>query len=681
MGKQKSGAHDIAQQIEKLRETIRHHDRKYYVEDAPEISDREYDLLVKELEELEKKHPDLITPDSPTQRVGGEPLKAFAQVRHEIPMTSISNTYSHRELEEFDARVRKLLPGEEVEYVAELKIDGLAVALMYEGGRFVQGATRGDGTVGEDVTANLRTLRAIPSRLDAAKPPARLEVRGEVYMSFDSFRRCNEEREEAGEPQFANPRNAAAGSLKLLDPRITATRGLRFFGYAVGVREGIESAFVADYGGAGFETQFGLLETLSKFGFPVNPNRKLLKSMEAVIALTKEWAELMHKMKYQLDGMVIKVNSLDQQRRLGATSKAPRGMVAFKFQPEEAVTKLLRIDLQVGKTGVLTPVARLEAVKLAGTTVQNATLHTFDEIARKDIRVGDEVVIEKAGEIIPQVVSVKKHSPGGKPPQPPKKCPVCDGPVEKDAGGPFYRCTYGLCPAQLKQRIRYFATRAAMDIEGLGPALVELLVDAGLVKDIADLYSLKPEQLADLERMGVKSAENICREIEKSKERDLNRLIAGLGIRQVGTHAAGVLARRFGTMEKLAAAGVEELTRIPEVGEITAKNIADFFARPETKKVLKRLADAGVNMKSLAEPPRGGGALAGKTIVVTGTLKNYKREEMEEKIAALGGRAASSVSKKTDYVVAGESPGSKLDKARKLGVKVIGEEEFDKLIR
>jgi len=670
MGKHKSGAHDIAQRVEKLREAIRHHDRKYYADNDPEITDRDYDLLVKELEDLEKKHPDLVTSDSPTQRVGGEPLKAFAQVRHEIPMTSISNTYSHKELEEFDARVRKLLPDEKIEYVAELKIDGLAVALMYEGGRFVQGATRGDGTVGEDVTANLRTLRSIPSRLDAAKPPARLEVRGEVYMSFDSFRWCNEEREEAGEPQFANPRNAAAGSLKLLDPRITATRGLRFFGYAVGVHEGIE-----------FETQFGLLDSLAKLGFPVNPHRKLCKSMDEVIALTKEWAELMHKMKYQLDGMVIKVNSLDQQRRLGATSKAPRGMVAFKFQPEEAVTKLLKIDVQVGKTGVLTPVARLEAVKLAGTTVQNATLHNFDEIARKDIRVGDEVVIEKAGEIIPQVVSVKKHAPGGKPPQPPKKCPVCDGPVEKDAGGVYYRCQYPLCPAQLKQRIRYFATRAAMDVEGLGPALVEQLVDAGLVKDIADLYSLKPQQLAELERMGIKSAENICREIEKSKERDLNRLLTGLGIRQVGTHAAGVLARRFGTMDKLAAASVEELTRIPEIGEITAKSIADFFARPETKKVLKRLAEAGVNMKSLAEPPRGGGKLDGKTIVVTGTLKKYKREEIEEKIASLGGRAASSVSKKTDYVVAGESPGSKLDKARKLGVKVIGEEEFDKLVR
>ena len=670
MGKQKAGAHDIAQRIEKLREAIRHHDRKYYVEDAPEISDHAYDLLMKELEDLEKKHPELVTSDSPTQRVGGEPLKAFAQVRHEIPMTSISNTYSHKELEEFDARVRKLLPGEEIEYVAELKIDGLAVALMYEAGRFVQGATRGDGTVGEDVTANLRTLRSIPSRLDAAKPPARLEVRGEVYMSFESFRRCNEEREEAGEPQFANPRNAAAGSLKLLDPRITATRGLRFFGYAVGVRAGIE-----------FETQFELLESLAKLGFPVNPHRKLCKSMDEVIALTKEWAELMHKMEYQLDGMVIKVNSLDQQRRLGATSKAPRGMVAFKFQPEEAVTKLLRIDVQVGKTGVLTPVARLEAVKLAGTTVQNATLHNFDEIARKDIREGDEVVIEKAGEIIPQVVSVKKHSPGGKPPQPPKKCPVCGGPVEKDAGGVYYRCQYPLCPAQIKQRIRYFATRAAMDVEGLGPALVEQLVDAGLVKDIADLYALKPQPLVELERMGIKSAENICREIERSKERDLNRLITALGIRQVGTHAAGVLARHFGTMEKLAAAGVEELTRIHEVGEITAKNIADFLARPETKKVLKRLADAGVNMKSLAESPRGGGPLAGKTLVVTGTLKNYSRPEIEEKIASLGGRAASSVSKKTDYVVAGESPGSKLDKARKLGVKVIGEEEFDKLVR
>lgn len=670
MGKKKAGARDAAQEIQKLRETIRYHDRKYYVEDAPEISDHEYDLLIKELEDLEKKHPDLVTPDSPTQRVGGGPLKAFAQVRHEIPMTSISNTYSHKELEEFDARVRRLLPGEEIEYVAELKIDGLAVALMYEGGRFVQGATRGDGTVGEDVTANLRTLRSIPSRLDALDPPARLEVRGEVYMSFESFRRCNEEREEAGEPQFANPRNAAAGSLKLLDPRITATRGLRFFGYAVGVHEGIE-----------FQTQFELLESLARLGFPVNPHRKLCKSIGEIIALTKEWAGLMHKMKYQLDGMVIKVNSLDRQRRLGATSKAPRGMVAFKFQPEEAVTKLLRIDLQVGKTGVLTPVARLAPVKLAGTTVQNATLHNFDEIARKGIREGDEVVIEKAGEIIPQVVSVKKHSPSGKPPQPPKKCPVCGGPVEKDAGGVYYRCQYPLCPAQVKQRIRYFATRAAMDIEGLGPALVEQLVDAGLVKDIADLYALKPQRLAELERMGVKSAENICREIEKSKERDLNRLITALGIRQVGTHAAGVLARRFGTMEKLAASGVEELTLIPEVGEITAKNIADFFARAETKKVLKRLADAGVNMKSLAEPPRGVGTLAGKTLVVTGTLKNYSRPEIEEKIASLGGRAASSVSRKTDYLLAGESPGSKLDKARKLGVKVISEEEFDKLVR
>jgi DNA ligase (NAD+) len=670
VGKKKAGARDAAQEIQKLRETIRYHDRKYYVEDAPEISDHEYDLLIKELEDLEKKHPDLVTPDSPTQRVGGGPLKAFAQVRHEIPMTSISNTYSHKELEEFDARVRRLLPGEEIEYVAELKIDGLAVALMYEGGRFVQGATRGDGTVGEDVTANLRTLRSIPSRLDALDPPARLEVRGEVYMSFESFRRCNEEREEAGEPQFANPRNAAAGSLKLLDPRITATRGLRFFGYAVGVHEGIE-----------FQTQFELLESLARLGFPVNPHRKLCKSIGEIIALTKEWAGLMHKMKYQLDGMVIKVNSLDRQRRLGATSKAPRGMVAFKFQPEEAVTKLLRIDLQVGKTGVLTPVARLAPVKLAGTTVQNATLHNFDEIARKGIREGDEVVIEKAGEIIPQVVSVKKHSPSGKPPQPPKKCPVCGGPVEKDAGGVYYRCQYPLCPAQVKQRIRYFATRAAMDIEGLGPALVEQLVDAGLVKDIADLYALKPQRLAELERMGVKSAENICREIEKSKERDLNRLITALGIRQVGTHAAGVLARRFGTMEKLAASGVEELTLIPEVGEITAKNIADFFARAETKKVLKRLADAGVNMKSLAEPPRGVGTLAGKTLVVTGTLKNYSRPEIEEKIASLGGRAASSVSRKTDYLLAGESPGSKLDKARKLGVKVISEEEFDKLVR
>lgn len=488
-------------------------------------------------------------------------------------------------------------------------------------------------------------------------------------MSFDSFRRCNAEREEAGEPQFANPRNAAAGSLKLLDPRITARRGLLFFAYAVGVQEGIA-----------FDTQWGLLESLARFGFPVNPHRKLCAGIDEVIALTGEWDALRHTQAYQWDGMVVKVNSLDQQRRLGATAKAPRGLTAFKFAPDQEVTKLLVVDWQVGKTGVLTPVARLAPVKLAGTTVSNATLHNIKEIEKKGIRVGDEVVIEKAGEIIPQVVSVKaQHGKG--PIQPPSKCPACGGPVEQDAGGVYVRCKYPLCPAQVKQRILYFAGRHAMDIEGLGPALADQLVDGGLVKGIADLYSLTVEQLAALGRMGEKSAQNVHDAIQQSKSRDLNRLITALGIRQVGTRAAEVLARRFGSMDALSQAGLNDLTQVEDVGEITAGLIVEFFARQETKEVLARLAQAGVNMKSLAPRPAAGGPLEGKSVVVTGLLKNYTRQQIEEKIAALGGKPSGSVSRKTAFVVAGEEAGSKLDKARELGVKVISEEEFEAMTR
>jgi len=665
----KSAKEQAKRRIEELRELIRYHDRKYYVENAPEISDYEYDQLVKELEKLEARFPDLVTPDSPTQRVGGEPVEGFPTVRHRQPMLSIANTYSARELEQFDQRVRRLLKGEKVEYVAEPKIDGVAVSLTYERGRLVLGATRGDGVTGEDITANIRTIRAIPLRLHAKERPALLEVRGEVYMSFDAFRKCNEEREEAGEPRFANPRNAAAGSLKLLDPRITARRNLLFFAHSLGAHEGIE-----------FRSQFEFLEAAARFGLPVNPHRKLCPSIQEVIRLTQEWQELHKTQPYQWDGMVVKVNSLDQQRRLGATSKAPRGLVAYKFPPEEAVTRLVRVDVQVGKTGVLTPVARLEPVQLSGTTVQNATLHNFDEIARKDIRVGDEVIIEKAGEIIPQVVGVKRRH-GRRPIKPPSRCPVCGGPVEKDPGGVYYRCTYPLCSAQLKQRLIYFASRHAMDIEGMGPALVDQLVDRGLVKDVADIYSLRPEQIAGLERMGKKSAHNVCRAIAESRKRDLNRLITALGVRHVGTHAAEILARHFGSMDRLARATVEELREIPEVGDITARSVVEFFSRPETEKVIRKLAQAGVNMKSLAPRPARDGPLKGKTLVVTGTLKNYSRQEIEEKIASLGGRAASSVSRKTDYVIVGESPGSKLDKARQLGVPTLTEEEFERLIR
>ncbi len=661
-------APDPAARAADLREQIRLHDRRYYVENAPIISDADYDRLMKELEALEAAHPELATPDSPTQRVGGQPLKEFPAVRHELPMLSIANTYSVEELREFAARVARLLPGESVEYMVEPKVDGLAVSLLYENGLLTRGATRGDGETGEDVTHNIRTIRAIPLRLEANPPPARLEARGEVYMPFEAFRACNAAREEAGEGQFANPRNAAAGSLKLLDPRITARRGLRFFAYAVGVCEGLA-----------FATQFDTLAAFERMGLPVNPNRMLCRSMDEVIALTREWDTLRRRQDYPWDGMVVKVNALDQQRRLGATAKAPRGMTAFKFPPDEAVTRLLRVDVQVGKTGVLTPVARFEPVLLAGSTVSNATLHNFEEIARKDIRVGDEVVIEKAGEIIPQVVSVKVRH-GSEPIRPPSACPSCGSPAERDAGGVYWRCGYPLCPAQARQRVLYFGARAAMDIEGLGPALVDQLVDRGLVRDPADLFTLTVDQLEALERMGRKSAENLCAAIAAAKSRDLNRLITALGIRQVGVRAAEVLARRFGDMDALAAATVEELLQVEDIGEITARGIRAFFDRPESRRVIEKLRAAGVNMKCLVPRSASGGPLEGQTVVVTGALRRYTRQQIEERIVALGGKPASSVSRKTSLVVAGADAGSKLAKARELGVRVVDEEEFERLI-
>ena len=657
------------ERIEELRELLRYHERKYYVENVSEISDREFDQFMKELEELEARYPHLITPDSPTQRVGGEPLKTFVTVTHRVPMMSIANTYSAGELREFDARVRKLLSDETIEYVVEPKVDGVAISLTYENGLLTLAASRGNGVQGDDVTANIRTVRAVPLRLAADSPPGLLEVRGEVYLPFETFRRCNEEREAAGEPQFANPRNAAAGSLKLLDSRITARRGLRFFAYGAGAFEGIA-----------FESQHALLQQFAQFGLPVNPRCKLCKSIEEVVALTTEWDDLRKKLPYQWDGLVVKVNSLDQQGRLGATSKAPRGMVAFKFPPEEAVTKLIRVDVQVGMTGVLTPVARLEPVTLAGTTVSNATLHNFDEVARKGIRVGDEVIIEKAGDIIPQVVRVETPH-GGATIEPPTQCPVCGKPVAKDEGGVYYRCTFPLCPAMVKQRIGYFASRGAMDIEGLGPALVEQLVDKGLVNDVAGLFMLRAEDVAKLERMGETSARNLVRALEESKKRDLCRLITALGIRHVGARAAEILAAHFGTMEKLETADVETLVGIEEIGEITARSLVDFFAQEETKDVLGKLRAASLNMTSLRPLAPAVGPLAGKTFVVTGTLTNYTRQEIQEKIKALGGRPASSVSKKTDYVIAGESAGSKLDNARKLDVNILTEEAFEALIK
>jgi DNA ligase (NAD+) len=584
-------------------------------------------------------------------------------------MLSLDNTYNAGDLEDFDRRVRKLLPGEKVEYVVELKIDGVAVSLRYEKGILAQGATRGNGVVGEDITANLRTIRQIPLRLRSVPGPV-FEARGEVYMPAAGFRKVNEQREAEGEPLFANPRNAAAGSLKLLDPRITAARPLQIMCYAVGYTEGVT-----------FSGHMEILAALRRVGLPVNPHHKLCRNIGEVMAACDEFEELRDRLPYQIDGTVIKVNSIAQRERLGATSKAPRWMISYKYEAEEAETTLLKVEVQVGKSGVLTPVAHLDPVLLAGTTVKHATLHNFDEVARKDIRVGDRVVIEKAGEIIPQVVRVvkEKRRPGLKPIQPPSKCPQCGSAVEKDEGGVFWRCTYALCPAQTKQQIVHFARRSSMDIEGFGPAIVDQLVDTGLVKNVADLYSLKKEELVRLERMGEKSAENLLRALEESKGRPLHALIAALGIRHVGTRAAELLASHFCTLDKLAAASKEELLRVPEVGPVVAESIVGFFAKDRTKKAIAKLKAAGLTLEEKVERPARQ-PLAGMAVIVTGALAHYARREVEELIRKLGGRAASSVSKSTDLVVVGESPGSKLDKAKELGVKVVDEAGFRKLI-
>jgi DNA ligase (NAD+) len=668
----------IKEKIEQLRAAIRYHDRKYYVENNPEITDYEYDQLVKELQQLEKAHPDLITPDSPTQRVGGEPLTQFLTVDHKIPMLSIDNTYSDAELKEFDQRIKRMGgidARHDVEYVAELKIDGVAITLWYEYGLFVRGATRGDGFKGDDVTANLRTVRQIPLKLEPTgrkqEIPPVIEIRGEIYLPNKEFQRLNEEREEAGEPQFANPRNAAAGTLKLLDPRITAKRHLRIFTYAIGYYEGLE-----------LKTHMQCLELLRCFGLPVNPHTRLCKNIEAVIQFCDEWDKRRSELDYMIDGIVIKVNSLPLQNQLGATSKAPRWMISYKYQPEQAVTKIEEIAVQVGKTGTITPVAILAPVLLAGTTVSRATLHNFEEIARKDIRVGDHVIVQKAGEIIPQVVSVLREKRDGTESifKEPVACPECKSSVSKD--GVYLRCHNPFCRAQAKRRIQYFASRHAMDIEGFGPALVEQLVDKGFLKDYADIYYLKYDDLVNLERMGKKSASNLIHAIEESKHRDLDRLICALGINNVGSHTAEVLSNHFDTLDKLANATQEELEGICEIGPVVAKSIVEFFQDKHTRDIIGKLKDAGVNIRKLATPklvknPK----VSGKSFVVTGTLQKYSRKEAETLIKNLGGRVLSSVSKKTDYLVVGEDPGSKLDKAKELNVHILDEEAFEKMIK
>jgi DNA ligase (NAD+) len=701
---------DAKKRIEQLRNEIRRHDYLYYVLNQPKISDRQYDALFAELKALEQTNTQLITPDSPTQRVAGVPLEGFATVRHAVPMLSIDNTYSADELKAFDERVRKLLGSSDYDYVVELKIDGVASSLRYERGLLVTGATRGDGRVGDDITTNVRTIRAIPLVLmaDKIKAPDVLEVRGEVYMPTKAFVELNKIREKTGEPVFANPRNAAAGSLKLLDAKTTAERKLSFFAYATGE---VSQPLAKDH----YET----LQVFKKLGLPVNPHIKRDKYIDEVIEICNSWADKRQDLPYQIDGMVVKVNHLDQREILGFTGRAPRWCISYKFAAEQAHTVVESIDVQVGKGGTLTPVANLTPVFLAGTTVKRASLHNFDQLNRLDVREGDTVVIEKAGEIIPQVVEViKEQRPAGAVSfKPPKKCPNCGGDVKKDEEGAFLRCVNPHCLGRLKERIRYFAGKGQMDIEHLGEALIDQLVDTGLVKNFADIYKLTKEDLVELERMADKSADNVIRAIQESKNRPLWRILSGLGIKHIGGQSSQTLAKYFGTFEKVLSVNQKELEeikrqeqekkkvlkkkhdkheiseeeykkerenirkseRLTDIGKEMIKSLCDYVKKPENREVMDELILLGVKVEkeSLQQEV---GKLTGKTIVITGTLENFTRPQVELTIRDAGGKASSSVSKKTDFVLAGRDAGSKLDEALKLGVKVVNEQEFLKIL-
>jgi DNA ligase (NAD+) len=664
-------ASDPAKRIEKLREEIRYHDRKYYIEAAPEISDLEYDRLVEKLKKLEAEHPELVTPDSPTQRVGDQPVEGLEQVPHRVPMLSIDNTYSVAELEKYAERTAKLLPGEPIEWVVELKIDGVAVSLVYEDGVLARGLTRGNGRVGDDVTHNVRTVGGVPLRLAGDRVPAVLEVRGEVYMTNSDLVLLNEAQEKKGEPPFANTRNVTAGSIRLLDPRICAQRRLRFFGHGIGMAEGLRA-----------QTHVEFLEELQGYGLPATPHVECFDSFSAAVEHCEGLIERLHLLDFEIDGLVLKVNRFDQRERLGATSKSPRWLIAYKFEKYEATTRLKAIRVQVGKTGAVTPVADLEPVELADTVVSRASLHNADEIERKDVRPGDVVVVEKAGKIIPHIVRVEKHERKKSLRRYvfPDRCPECETKLVNDEGGVYIRCPNLECPAQVKERIRYYASRDAMDIEGLGDKLVDQLVGQGLVRSYGDLYRLDLDQLMGLERMGRKSSENLLSSVEASKGRGLARLLNALAIRHVGARVAAVLAESFGSMDALMEAGVEQLSEINEIGPIIAESVHDYLHSQVGRQTIADLRRLGVNMESAAVAAEGAEVMQGKTLVVTGTLQRYTRDEIKELIARHGGRAASSVSSKTDYVVAGEKAGSKLAKAQKLGVTVLTEEKFEALL-
>lgn len=657
--------------IAALRAEIEEHNRRYYEEAAPTISDRDYDRLYRELLELEERHPQFITPESPTRRVGGGPLKAFAQVTHRAPMLSLDNTYSEEEVGAFYRRMEKLLPNEKIPVVVEPKVDGVAVSLLYEDGRLKYAATRGDGTIGDDITQNIRTIRSVPKQLKGDAPKI-FEVRGEVFMTKEGFAKLNAERSEAGLPVFANPRNSAAGSLKQLDPAITARRplGVIFYGTG-GAVEGIELTHHSK-----------LFAFLQKLGLPCSERWWSADSLEEILAAIRKLEKVRHDFVYETDGAVVKVDSFVQRESLGMTAKSPRWAMAFKYEAERVETKLLDILIQVGRTGVLTPVAALTPVFVSGSTVARATLHNEDEIERKDIRIGDTVVIEKAGEVIPAVVSVRTELRDGseKKFRMPTKCPVCGSKVVKDEGQVAVRCVNAQCPAQLKRRVEHFASRGAMDIEGLGEAMVEQLVRKELVREVSDIYRLTSEQLSGLERMGEKSVANLLVAIEQSKKQPLWRLLFGIGILHVGVSAARALADHFPHLDALMAATPEELQRIPDVGEVVGASIAQFFREPGNREMMEKLRAAGLRLTS--EPKKAApddSKIKGTTWVITGTL-SQPREEIAEQIVQQGGKVSGSVSKKTTYVLAGEEAGSKLEKAKKLGLRVLSEAEFRKLI-
>jgi len=656
---------EAQERIEALRRQIEHHNRQYHELDRPQITDAEYDALFRQLVELESQHPELLTPDSPTQRVGSPPSQAFAKVTHRVPMLSLANAFEREEVREFDRRVHRVLGSSPVGYVTELKIDGLAMSLLYEDGRYRIGATRGDGYAGEDVTPNVKSIGSVPLRVTVpGEFPRSFEVRGEVYMPRRSFQRLNEELAAQGKPLFANPRNAAAGAVRQLDPKITAGRRLETFIYALDPAGGARS-------------QAEILARLGEMGFRINPNFRVHPDIESVFAFLDEWEEKRHGLDYETDGVVLKVDDLGQQAELGFVSRSPRWALAFKFPPEQAETTVDDIKVYVGRTGVITPVAWLEPVLVGGTTVSRATLHNEDEVARKDVRERDRVVIQRAGDVIPEVVRVilEKRPAGTRPWRMPAHCPECGTSLVREEGEAATRCINPLCPAQVREHLRHFV--AAMDVEGFGYATLEQLMERGLVRDPSDLYHLSKEQLLSLDGFADKSSQNLLDRIEASKETDLTRFLAALGVPHVGWSGATALAEHFGSLEPLRRASVDELQAVGGIGPVVAEGVQAYFARPEANRLIDRLLAAGIRLAS-AERPQG--RLSGKTFVLTGSLGSMTRPQAEERIRALGGAAGSSVSRKTDYLVVGQDPGSKLERAQRLKVPILDERAFQKLL-